>query len=64
MEILRTPDERFANLPGYSFEPHYVNLGELRIVFLENFSHGVIDGMHRASSSGGDKFFGAEHLNQ
>ena len=24
MEILRTPDERFADLPGYPFEPHYV----------------------------------------
>jgi haloalkane dehalogenase len=24
MKALRTPDERFANLPGYSFEPHYV----------------------------------------
>lgn len=23
-EILRTPDERFANLPGYPFSPHYV----------------------------------------
>ncbi|MGJ6125532.1 haloalkane dehalogenase [Mycolicibacterium sp. Y3] len=26
MEILRTPDERFANLPGYNFEPHYVEV--------------------------------------
>lgn len=26
MEILRTPDERFANLPGYSFAPHYVTI--------------------------------------
>jgi pimeloyl-ACP methyl ester carboxylesterase len=25
MEILRTPDERFENLPGYSFDPHYVD---------------------------------------
>jgi len=23
MEFLRTPDERFANLPGYAFTPHY-----------------------------------------
>jgi haloalkane dehalogenase len=27
MEILRTPDERFANLAGYPFAPHYVQLG-------------------------------------
>ncbi len=24
--ILRTPEERFANLPGYAFRPHYVDL--------------------------------------
>ncbi len=26
MEVLRTPDERFANLAGYNFEPHYVEV--------------------------------------
>ena len=26
MKILRTPDERFANLAGYPFEPHYVDV--------------------------------------
>ena len=26
MEILRTPDDRFAGLPGYAFEPHYVEV--------------------------------------
>jgi haloalkane dehalogenase len=26
MKALRTPDERFANLPGYDFEPHYVEV--------------------------------------
>ena len=26
MEILRTPDERFENLPGYDFDPHYVDV--------------------------------------
>ncbi|MFP3945197.1 MAG: haloalkane dehalogenase [Alphaproteobacteria bacterium] len=25
VEALRTPDERFANLPGYDFEPHYID---------------------------------------
>jgi len=24
MEALRTPDDRFARLPGYAFAPHYV----------------------------------------
>jgi haloalkane dehalogenase len=40
METLRTPDERFANLPGYSFEPHYTEVsdgegGKLRIHHVE-----------------------------
>lgn len=26
MDILRTPDERFNNLPGYQFDPHYVEI--------------------------------------
>ncbi len=26
MELLRTPDERFADLPDFPFEPHYVEL--------------------------------------
>ena len=26
MNSLRTPDERFENLPGYSFQPHYVEV--------------------------------------
>jgi haloalkane dehalogenase len=26
MDVLRTPDERFAALPGYGFAPHYVDV--------------------------------------
>ena len=26
MKVLRTPDERFAGLPGFDFEPHYVEV--------------------------------------
>lgn len=26
MKVLRTPDERFEGLPGYDFEPHYVDI--------------------------------------
>jgi len=26
MDLLRTPDERFTDLPGYPFEPHYVDV--------------------------------------
>ena len=40
MKILRTPDERFKNLAGYSFEPNYVEIpdgenGSLRIHHLD-----------------------------
>ena len=35
MEILRTPDERFENLPGYDFEPHYVGVNGLRVHYLD-----------------------------
>ena len=35
METLRTPDERFAGLPGYPFEPHYVEVDGVRIHYLD-----------------------------
>jgi haloalkane dehalogenase len=40
MEIARTPDERFADLPGFPFAPHYVSVadgggGELRIHYVD-----------------------------
>jgi haloalkane dehalogenase len=35
METLRTPDERFANLPGYPFAPHYTETDRLRIHYVD-----------------------------
>jgi len=39
MDIARTPDERFGNLPGYPFAPHYVatlqGFGNLRMHYLD-----------------------------
>ena len=36
MNILRTPDERFAALPGYAFEPHYADISDgLRMHYLD-----------------------------
>ena len=35
MENLRTPDSRFANLPGYPFQPHYTEVGGLRIHYVD-----------------------------
>jgi haloalkane dehalogenase len=35
MDIIRTPDERFANLTGYPFTPHYLDVGGLRIHYAD-----------------------------
>ncbi len=34
-EVHRTPDERFTDLPGYDFEPHYEDLDGLRLHYLD-----------------------------
>lgn len=41
METLRTPDERFANLPGYPFAPHYVEVDGLRIHYVDEGPRGA-----------------------
>lgn len=40
MECLRTPDDRFQNLPGYDYAPHYLQVddtegGEIRVHYLD-----------------------------
>jgi haloalkane dehalogenase len=35
MQILRTPDHRFADLPDYPFAPHYLMVGDLRIHYVD-----------------------------
>jgi haloalkane dehalogenase len=40
LQVLRTPDDRFEDLPGYSFEPHYVEVadgegGRLRVHYVD-----------------------------
>ena len=35
MECLRTPDERFADLPGYPFSPHYVEVNGMRMHYVD-----------------------------
>jgi haloalkane dehalogenase len=35
MEVLRTPDARFADLPGYPFAPHWLEWNGLRIHYLD-----------------------------
>jgi len=35
MKVLRTPDERFENLPGFPFSPHYVEVTGLRMHYVD-----------------------------
>ena len=44
MKTLRTPDERFSNLPDYPFEPHYGEVGDgeggrIRVHYLDEGPH-------------------------
>jgi haloalkane dehalogenase len=41
LEFLRTPDERFADLPGFDFEPHYVEVNGLRIHYVDEGPSGA-----------------------
>ncbi|MEO3760994.1 haloalkane dehalogenase [Mycobacterium sp. B14F4] len=46
MDILRTPDERFANLAGYPFAPHYVDVraGDTDALRMHYLDEGPPDG--------------------
>jgi haloalkane dehalogenase len=35
MEAFRTPDDRFEGLPGYGFDPHYVEVDALRLHYVD-----------------------------
>jgi len=35
VKVLRTPDERFRDLPGYSFAPHYAEVDGLRMHYVD-----------------------------
>ncbi len=41
MDVLRTPDDRFANLPGYPFTPHYVEVAGLRVHYVDEGPRGA-----------------------
>jgi len=44
--VLRTPAERFANLPGYPYEPKYVEIEGLRMAYVEEGSGDPILMLH------------------
>ncbi len=46
MPIIRTPDERFQNLPDFPFQPHYVEVNGLRIHYLDEGQGEVILCLH------------------
>ncbi|MCY3917313.1 MAG: hypothetical protein OXG49_14995 [Chloroflexi bacterium] len=35
MSILRTPDERFLKLPEFDFAPHYVDIGDTHMHYVD-----------------------------
>jgi len=35
MKVLRTPEDRFANLPDFGFTPRYADVGDLRLAYVE-----------------------------
>jgi haloalkane dehalogenase len=46
MSVLRTPDECFAHLPGFSFAPHYVEINGLRVHYLDEGQGEIILCLH------------------
>jgi haloalkane dehalogenase len=35
VRVLRTPEDRFAGLPGFGYDPRYVHVGDLRMAYVE-----------------------------
>lgn len=46
MNVLRTPDERFVNLPDFPYKPHYVEVNGLRMHYLDEGKGEVILCLH------------------
>jgi haloalkane dehalogenase len=46
MPIIRTPDERFANLPDFPFAPRYVTLGAVRMHYVDEGAGEVVLCLH------------------
>ncbi len=44
--VLRTPDDRFANLPGFPFQPRYVTLGDTRMHYVDEGQGQIILCLH------------------
>lgn len=46
MEILRTPDARFANLPDFDYQPHYVQINDTRMHYLDEGQGEIVLCLH------------------
>ena len=46
MPVIRTPDERFKDLPDFPFQPHYVEVNGLRIHYIDEGQGEVILCLH------------------
>jgi len=46
MKALRTPDQRFQNLPGFPFEPHYLELDDARVHYVDEGQGEVVLCLH------------------
>ena len=44
--VIRTPDDRFANLPGYNFKPHYIEIDGLRVHYVDEGKGDVVLLLH------------------
>lgn len=46
MPVIRTPEERFQNLPGFNFKPNYIEINKLRVHYLDEGSGETILCLH------------------
>ena len=46
MSVLRTPDERFAYLPDFPFQPHYAEIDGLRVHYLDEGQGEIVLCLH------------------
>ncbi|HZS78434.1 MAG TPA: haloalkane dehalogenase [Ktedonobacteraceae bacterium] len=46
MPVIRTPEERFANLPGFPFDPQYVEIHGLRMHYVDEGQGEVVFCLH------------------
>jgi haloalkane dehalogenase len=46
MSVIRTPEERFHDLPGFPFQPHYVEVNRMRIHYMNEGAGEVILCLH------------------